>query len=171
MAIIDYGAIVFKNGKLISTGMFDSMINMVGWTDTEKDCNTFTGKPIKLNGNCFTYIGDSDCTLGFYKDQLIIAEKVGDHKFIYTHKFFNCTGYTWSKWQSLYLAGDRAVVTKRNGYYVCKLKYKGDNYKVYFGHGVDFNSYKKWKIVNYYRSPMYFFKKVSYSIKRMLKIL
>lgn len=30
MAMIDYGAIAFKNGKLISTEMFTPMMNMVG---------------------------------------------------------------------------------------------------------------------------------------------
>lgn len=44
-------------------------------------------------------------------------------------------------------------VTKRNGYYVFKWKYKGNRYKVYFGYGVDIDYYKKYRIVNYYRSP------------------
>lgn len=37
MAMMDYGAIAFKNGKLISTDMFTPMIDMVGWEDTNKD--------------------------------------------------------------------------------------------------------------------------------------
>lgn len=39
MAMIDYGAIAFKNGKLISTGMFTPMKDMVGWEDTKKVIN------------------------------------------------------------------------------------------------------------------------------------
>lgn len=35
MAMIDYGAIAFKNGKLISTGIFTQMKDMVGWEDTK----------------------------------------------------------------------------------------------------------------------------------------
>lgn len=37
MAMIDYGAIAFKNGKLISTDMFSPMKDMVGWEDTETE--------------------------------------------------------------------------------------------------------------------------------------
>ena len=37
MAMMDYGAIAFKNGKLISTGMFTPMQDMVGWEDTKDD--------------------------------------------------------------------------------------------------------------------------------------
>lgn len=37
MAAIDYGAIAFKNGKLISIKCFTPMIDTVGWEDTEND--------------------------------------------------------------------------------------------------------------------------------------
>ena len=52
--------------------------------------------------------------------------------------------------------GHNVTVTKRNGYYVCKWKYKGNKYKVYFGYGVDLPYYKKYRMVNYYRSPEFF---------------
>lgn len=158
MAMLDYGAIAFKNGKLISTEMFTPMIDMVGWVDTKKDTyhdyHTDKDEPLKLDGNYFAYVGDEDCTLAFYKGQLVIAERYKEGTFRYHHEYFNCTNYTWSKWEDY--AGEglaKIKVTKRNGYYVCKWKYKGDNYKVYFGYGVDFHYYKKWHIVNYYRSP------------------
>ena len=157
MAMIDYGAIAFKNGKLISTDMFTPMIDMVGWEDGENDTyhdfQTDIDEPLKLNGNYFAYIGDSDCTVAFYKTTMRIVERVGGEFFNHT-AYLNCSYYTWSKW-TRWLCGNDIKVTKRNGYLVCRWKYKGDKYKVYFGYGVDFASYEKWKIVNYYRCPSY----------------
>ena len=162
MAMLDYGAIAFKNGKLISTEMFTPMIDMVGWEDTEKDVyhdyDAEKYRPIELNGNYFAYIGDADVTLAFYKMQLVSVQRFKDGTFSYHHEYFNCTNYTWSKWQDYVGCCEnfsKVKVTKRNGYLVCKWKYKGDNYKVYFGYGVDLHYYKKWHIVNYYRSPKY----------------
>lgn len=160
MAMMDYGAIAFKNGKLISTDMFTSMMDMVGWKDTEKDIyhdyNTDKDKPLELNGNYFAYVGDKDCTLAFYKCQMVVSQRYEDGSFSCHHEYFNCTNYTWSKWKD-YVGVDstKVKVTKRNGYFVCRWKYKGDKYKVYFGYGVDLPCYKKLHIVNYYRSPKY----------------
>lgn len=169
MAMMDYGAIAFKNGKLISTEMFTPMIDMVGWEDTDKDTyhnyQTNKDEPLELNGNYFAYIGDKDCTLAFYKTQIVIVSRYKDDgTFGYDHEYLNGTGYTWSKWKN-YAGGSDVTVTKRNGYLVCKWKYKGDKYKVYFGYGVDLPYYKKWHIVNYYRSP----KHRLYEIKRWFK--
>lgn len=185
MAMIDYGAIAFKNGKLISTEMFTPMIDMVGWEDTENDVYESRGHvegepesaymlPIKLNGNYFAYVGDKDCTLAFYKEQMVIAERYYDGTFRYEHEFFNCTHYTWSKWEDY--AGispdefPKVRVTKRNGYLVCKWKYKGDKYKVYFGYGVDLGYYKRYRMVNYYRSPGYLMLECKRWLKRRFKL-
>ena len=183
MAMIDYGAIAFKNGKMISTGMFTPMIDMVGWEDTENDvyhdycCDK--DKPLNLSGNYFAYVGDVDCTLAFYKQQIVIVKKYDDGTYSYHHEWFNCTDYIWSKWKHFICGKDTGdvVVTKRNGYYVCKWKYKGDKYKVYFGYGVDFDCYKKYRIVNYYRTPKYrlmdikdWFKHRCWYIKRKFEI-
>lgn len=177
MAMMDYGAIAFKNGKLISTDMFTPMMDMVGLEDDENDRyesrSHKTGEPesdymlpLNLSGNYFAYVGDADCTLAFYKCQMVIAQKYRDGTFYYKHEYFNCTNYTWSKWED-YAGVDcaKVKVTQRNGYYVCKWKYKGDKYKVYFGYGVDLPYYKKWHIVNYYRSPEHRL----YEIKRWFK--
>lgn len=177
MAMMDYGAIAFKNGKLISTDMFTPMIDMVGWEDTEKDVYesrphypTETENdymlPLKLNGNYFAYIGDAECTLAFYKTQLVIVRKYDDGTFDCRHEYLCCTNYTWSKWDDYVGKNlDKVKITKRNGYLVCRWKYKGDKYKVYFGYGVDLGYYKKWHIVNFYRSPRYNL----YRIKRWFK--
>lgn len=181
MAMMDYGAIAFKNGKLISTEMFTPMIDMVGWEDTENDVYESRShtegepeseymKPIKLKDNYFAYVGDKDCTLAFYKEQMVIADRFNDGTFDYHHEFFNCNYYTWSKWETY--AGleegsyPRVRVTKRNGYLVCKWKYRGNKYKVYFGYGVDLGYYEKYRIVNYFRSPEYI---IRYKIPRWIK--
>ena len=168
MAMMDYGAIVFKNGKLISTDMFTDMIDMVGWEDTEDDIyhnyNTDKNEQLKLKGNYFAYIGDADCTVAFYKTGMRIVEKFED-EFLNDYEWFNNAYYTWSKW-SRWVKGNNMKVTRRNGYYVFKWKYKGDKYKVYFGYGVDLYSYKKYRIVNYYRSPMFI---ITYKIPTWIK--
>ena len=168
--MLDYGAIAFKNGKLISTEMFTPMKDMVGWEDTENDVyhdyNTDENKPLKLKDNYFAYVGDKDYTLAFYKEQIVIAQKYNDGTFYYKHEYFNCTNYVWSKWEKYAGEGlEKIKVTKRNGYLVCKWKYRGNKYKVYFGYGVDLPYYKKWHIVNYYRSPQHRL----YKIKRWFK--
>ena len=157
MAMIDYGAIAFKNGNLISTEMFTPMIDMVGWEDTKEDTyhnyNTDKDEPLKLKGNYFAYIGDAECTVAFYKTGMRIIEQIGG-EFWHDYELFSNDYYTWSKWKK-WMYGNEMKVTKRNGYYVFRWKYKGDKYKVYFGYGVDLPCYKKYRIVNYYRSPMY----------------
>ena len=169
MAMIDYGAIAFKNGKLISTDVFTPMKDMVGWEDSDKDTYEYNGgdRPLRLKGNYFAYIGDKNTTIGFYKEQIFIAIRKRGNKFYHKHIFFNDSGYTWTKWEYPYLYGDcnNLKVTKRNGYLVAKWMYNGDKYKVYFGYGVDFAYYKKWKIVNYYRSLEWTLR----SIKRWFK--
>ena len=60
--MIDYGAIAFKNGKLISTDAFTPMKQMVGWEDGEEDvCYDLCihqSRPLRLQGNYFAYVGD-----------------------------------------------------------------------------------------------------------------
>lgn len=180
MAMMDYGAIAFKNGKLISTGMFTPMQDMVGWEDTKDDTYDLDHnnnapeeayvRPINLKDNYFAYIGDAEYTICFYKCMLVcVMRRDSDpHKFFLESEFLNWTHFKWTKWVD-YFGDSDIVVTKRNGYYVCKWKYKGDKYKVYFGYGVDFDCYKKYHIVNYYRSPMYRISKIKYEIKRFWK--
>lgn len=170
MAMIDYGAIAFKNGKLISTGEFTPMKNMVGWEDSENDKCRFFGtggedSPMHFKGNYFAYIGDKECTIAFYKCTIAIVYKHND-MYWGEIEILNSTNYTWSKWKHTTRYGD-IVVTKRNGYYVCRWNYKGDKYKVYFGYGVDFDSYKDYRIVNYYRSIPYFWNQFKWSLEKL----
>ena len=173
MSMIDYGAIVFKNGKLITHNMFTPMKEAVGWEDDESMVTTYGKQPLHLNHNYFTYIGDKEHTLAFYKCQMAEVFYSEDKDGIYISKHtesFNYGYYTWSKWKHI-IGNDYCTVRHRNGYYVCTWKYKGDKYKVYFGYGVDIDSYKKWHIVNYYRSLPHYFSKAKYNIKNWYKSL
>lgn len=169
MAMIDYGAIAFKNGKLISTGEFTPMKDMVGWEDTKDDmCHFFDTEgysPMHLRGNYFAYIGDKECTVAFYKCTIVIVYQYND-AYWGELETLNSSNYVWSKWKHITRYGD-IVVTKRNGYYVCRWNYKGDKYKVYFGYGVDFDAYKKWHIVNYYRSIPYLWNQLKWNLKKL----
>ena len=129
MAMLDYGAIAWKDGKLISTDMFTDMKDMVGWDDS----NIETKSP--LVNNYFAYVGDEDFTLAFYK---------------YIMRIYNPT-FTYDN-EEIFFGSEQK---RFHNYYVCHMKYKGHKYKVAFGYGVDLDCYKKWHMIDYYGTPWY----------------
>ena len=148
MAMIDYGAIAWKDGKLISTDMFTPMEDMVGWSDEDE-----------LNGNCFAYIGDKDFTIGFYKSTMRIhcpASLIEDETIFLNGSPFKGWRY-WKRWYIIDSINDTAEIIVRprrfHDYYICKMKYRGHKYKVAFGYGVDLKYYKKTHIIDYYGTP------------------
>jgi hypothetical protein len=155
MAMVDYGAIAWKDGKLISTDMFTPMEDMVGWSDENED------KEFKLNGNCFTYIGDEDFTVGFYKNTMRIYcpdSEIEDEMIYFGSNPFE--GWRcWRRWYFVNSMDDSAEIIVRprrfHDYYICKMKYRGHKYKVAFGYGVDFKYYKKTHIIDYYGTPWF----------------
>lgn len=153
MAMIDYGAIAWKNGKLISTDMFTPMKDMVGWSDSDLDIEP------PLEGNYFAYIGDKDLTLAFYKDVMRIhhSTHLYDNDIIY---FGSESFEGWKRWRYWTISNSKyveiVVKPKRfHDYYVCHMKYNGDKYKVAFGYGVDLGYYEKWRIIDYFGTPWY----------------
>lgn len=157
MAMIDYGAIAWKNGKLISTDMFTPMKDMVGWDDSGVKNDSSTEVP--LVNNYFAYIGDKDFTLAFYKSvmRLYNPNYTYDSQTIY---FGSERFRKWKSWEFCAYAHKELVdiVVKPklfHDYYVCRMKYKGDKYKVAFGYGVDLAYYKKWHIIDYYGTPWF----------------
>ena len=151
MAMMDYGAIAWKDGKLISTDMFTDMKEMVGWDDS----NIETESP--LVNNYFAYVGDEDFTLAFYK----YIMRIYNPTFTYDNEeiFFGSENFEkWKRWRfNAYVNQDFVniiVKPKRfHNYYVCHMKYKGHKYKVAFGYGVDLDCYKKWHMIDYYGTP------------------
>ena len=153
MAMIDYGAIAWKNGKLISTDMFTPMEDMVGWNDSDLDIEP------PLEGNYFAYIGDKDLTLAFYKDIMRIHHS--------THLYDNDTIYFgsesfegWKKWRlwtrSNHKDVEIIVKPKRfHDYYVCHMKYNGDKYKVAFNVIPYAPDFIPWCIKIIYDTPLF----------------
>ena len=95
MAMIDYGAIAWKNGKLISTEMFTPMKDMVGWDDSDLDVEN------PLVNNYFAYIGDKDFTIMFYKDimRIYCSESIIEDEMFY---FSACPFEGWRRWKRWY---------------------------------------------------------------------
>ena len=165
MAMIDYGAIAWKNGKLISTDMFTDMKDMVGWDDSDLDIED------PLVGNYFAYIGDKDFILAFYKNVM----RIYNATFSYDNDtiFFGSERFEgWKKWYmwttSNHKEAEIIVKPKRfHDYYVCRMKYNGDKYKVAFGYGVDLEYYKKWHIIDYFGTPWYRAKGMWFNFKHI----
>lgn len=149
MAMVDYGAIAWKDGKLISTDMFTPMEDMVGWS-----CEG-------LRSNYFAYIGDINFTVCFYKDTMRI---VCPHNLIKDELvYLNGTTFEgWRCWRKWYMINSidetvELIVRPRrfHDYYICTMKYRGHKYKVAFGYGVDLAYYKKTHIIDYYGTPWF----------------
>lgn len=168
MAFIDYGAIAFKNKKLISTDVFTPMKDTCGFSDKDNREGNF-------DGNYFVVCGDNDLCVGFYKTLITWKTNYEDTAKSETFDWYQ-EFKKWKYWVKDILYESKELnggyeevyitVKPRNGYCVAKWNYKGDKYKVYFGYGVDLNFYKKTKRVNYYRSPEYYLKELKYKIKR-----
>lgn len=151
--MIDYGAIAWKNGKLISTEMFTPMKDMVGWDDSNFNYKN------PLVDEYFAYVGDECFTIAFYKSVM----RIYSPKYAYDNKTV-CFGVErfegWEKWTFYSMANHKdieiIVKPKRfHNYYVCYFKYGKDKYKVAFGYGVDLEYYKKTHIIDYYGTPWY----------------
>ena len=151
MAMIDYGAIAWKNGKLISTEMFTDMKEMVGWSDNGQH---------GLEDDYFAYIGDEDLTLAFYKASM----RIYNPHFTYDDDviYFGSERFRgWKKWELWTISNhkDVEIVVKPrrrfHNYYVCYMKYNNDKYKVAFGYGVDLGCYEKYHMIDYYGTPWF----------------
>ena len=161
MAMIDYGAIVWKDGKLISTDMFMDMEEAVGWSDEDKNKVLCADLSSVLANNYFAYIGDKDFTIGFYKDVMRIYSAADEN---YNEMVYFGSGpfekwSCWRKWYFINSLNDDAEVIVRprkfHDYYICEMDYRGHHYKVAFGYGVDLKYYKKTHIIDYYGTPWF----------------
>ena len=161
MAMVDYGAIVWKDGKLISTDMFTPMEDMVGWSDEDKNKVLCADLSSVLAHNYFAYIGDKDLTIGFYKDVMRIycpSSMISDDIIYFSAGPFE-GWHRWRRWYMIDSIDDTAEVIVRprrfHNYYICKMDYRGHHYKVAFGYGVDLKYYKKTHIIDYYGTPWF----------------
>lgn len=160
MAMIDYGAIAWKDGKLISTDMFTPMEDMVGWSDEDKSEVLCTDLSSVLAGNYFAYIGDKDFTVCFYKNIMHIycPDEYYNEELYFSNTPFRGWRY-WRKWYFIDFIGEEAEIIVRprrfHDYYICTMKYRGHKYKVAFGYGVDLKYYKETHIIDYYGTPWF----------------
>ena len=166
MAMIDYGAIAWKDGKLISTDMFTPMEDMVGWSDEDKNKVLCADSSSTLAHNYFAYIGDKDFTIGFYKNVMRVYRPNADEAFRDKTFIFGGEPYEgWRCWRKAYVIDHRSlehevaevIVRPRrfHNYYICEMTYRGHKYKVAFGYGVDLKYYKKTHIIDYYGTPWF----------------
>lgn len=161
MAMIDYGAIAFKNGKLISTDFFTPMETTCGFSDYD---NVLPGCESSFDGNYFVVLGNKNLLIGFYKTGMYWWSS--EYKKL-KYEWFGSTCYSkWKYWQDILDFTTEVTVKRRHGYYVATFTLDGDKYKVYFGYGVDLDWYKKTHLVNYYRTcPKYLINKLIRNIK------
>lgn len=153
--MIDYGAIVIKDGKCVQKDHFDHMIDSVGYVDPQMD------------GNYFSFIGDKEVTFAFYKN--IVKIKSIDE---YNNKiiFVGNTNYVgWKYYEDFVSTNDDAywfrIKNLGNNSYVFKIKYKGHKYKVFFGYGIDVYFYKRTHRPNYYSSIEFKISSFVYDLK------
>ena len=175
MAMIDYGAVVKKNGKIISdykgglfqnfstlkyevreTEPYDTIIDetMVNGLDWKGNPTTFS-----MAGNYFALVGDEHFLMGFYKEGFNVA---------IDKQVVNNLPCTW-EWFDEHVKPLKFVVDNeieitlslaqkehteyggRMSVYLAKFTYKGDNYEVLFGYGVDTSIIYTFTDKNYYQ--------------------
>ena len=178
MAMIDYGAIAFKNGNLISTDMFTPMEETCGFSDYD---SPLQGMEKSFDGNYFVIVGNKDILFAFYKTLIVwwcdesVEHQWGGHQWMdgadfRGWKLFEKSIY-YKKDGKEYRGRVEIKIKPKNGYYVATFKIDNDDYKVYFGYGVDLDFYKKTHRVNYYRSPEYFLNHIKWWISYRIKDL
>lgn len=183
MAMVDYGVVAIKNGKVINDGMFFmNMLTAVGWVDQKRirhdDCDCFDdpdpllaksncyycnkaqkeivqyencedtdakliadchGESFEsvsnhIDGNYFAYVGDEHLTLAFYKQHcLIMADKVLQFEMWGIDNFLVCR-----KSIHFEVAGVHFHLKHLDDrIYYMRFHYKGDNYHIIYGYGID----------------------------------
>lgn len=150
MAMLDYGAVVKKNGKIISdpNELFQNFTNLK--YETDDDCNIVIDETIiqeidgderSMAGNYFALIGDEEMMIGFYKTWFKIAVdkkevSIGDYFCHWQLDLKRDFIYEYPKLGKLTIKR----IDKRARYcnvYIATFSYKGDSYSVMFGYGVD----------------------------------
>lgn len=183
MAMVDYGVVAIKNGKVINAGIFFmNMLTAVGWVDYKRirhdDCNCFDdpdpllarsncyycnraqrekehidgeaetvtrliadchGEPIEpasehIDGNYFAYVGDEHLTLAFYKQRCyIMVDKSMQFEMWGIDNFLGCR-------KSIHFEVAGVLFHLKHladRVYYMHFHYKGDNYHIIYGYGID----------------------------------
>jgi len=143
MAMVDYGAVLKKNGIVIHRDdFFMDMQKAVGFTiDSLIDED---GYNYQINGNYFVYIGDKELLICVYKTQLLI---ISNNKIVNRVFGANVDSYSiHDKFRLKFEVNGIKFDIKRISYgnmYLLRFWYKGNLYECIYGYGVD-NSLKNW---------------------------
>ena len=143
MAMVDYGAVLKKNGIVIHRDdFFMDMQKAVGFTiDSLIDED---GYNYQINGNYFVYIGDKELLICVYKTQLLI---ISNNKIVNRVFGANVDSYSiHDKFRLKFEVNGIKFDIKRISYgnmYLLRFWYKGNLYECIYGYGVD-NSVKNW---------------------------
>ena len=173
MAMIDYGAVVKKNGKIISNvkgGLFQNFTNLkyienenyeTIVDETIVSGVNWEGKPIEFSmaGNYFVLIGDEHFLIGFYKEHFEIA--IDKHlcndvpnTYDWFDKHIKPLTFTINNEITITISlaqKDHTEPCWHMGVYVTKFTYNGDNYEVLFGYCVDPSIKYTFSNSNYYQ--------------------
>lgn len=157
MAMIDYGAIAFRDGVCIQKDYFMSMKDAVGYTVDG------------IEGNYFSFVGDDELTFAFYRCRLSIIKDKNNQNDM-EEIFFNHTHFVgWKKYANYVIVKndfvDYEVKNLGHNSYKFTTEYKGHKYKVIFGYGIDFPYYQRTGKYNYYRSFSHKIKNFLYRLK------
>jgi len=143
MAMVDYGAVLKKNGIVIHRDdFFMDMQEAVGFTiDSLIDED---GYDYQINDNYFVYIGDEELLICVYKTQLLI---ISNNKVI--HRVFetNIDSYSMHdkfrlKFEVNGIKFDIKRIGNESKYYL-RYWYKNNLFECIYGYGID-NNIKDW---------------------------
>lgn len=134
MAMIDYGVIAKKNGKVVTTDFFTPMIDTLDF-ECEEDNR---GKLLK--DNYFVYLGDKDFFVAIYKGIINIYKN--KNELIDTIWDIDNYATTWEETKFRYKPTINGINfdIKRfddGNRYKVRFYYKGDLYEAIYGYGVD----------------------------------
>ena len=175
MAMMDYGAIGFKNGKLISTDWFTPMEKTVGYSDFNE--NNRCG----FDKNYFLVIGNKKALFGFYKNGISYHAEWYDEddkdNYIQNETiwFDPSTYHKWKYWSDFIVSESKIEIKvkpldRHYDSFVADIVIDDDKYQVYFGYGIDLEYYKKTGKMNYYKSIKYKMSRLKRKIKLWLNL-
>lgn len=146
MAMIDYGSVAKKNGKIIQRDMFMNMKEAVGFEIKSAkyniDGNVFEET---IKGNYFSYIGDKDLLICVYKCGLTIVSNNKVLRFINGLEKDPYLNYKTMVYK-FEVNGVKFYLKRLNeqsNRYKLRFEYKNNLYEVLYGYGVDVDK-NKW---------------------------
>lgn len=138
MAMIDYGSVVKKNGKIIQKEMFMDMKEAVGF-EIDSLQEGIEGKTL-IDGDWFSYMGDEELLVCTYKTQVLIVS----NNEIKKHVWYGTLDGNWRlpfpKYQLQFeVNGTKFHIKKlfNQNRYKLRFEYKNDLYECLYGYGVD----------------------------------